>query len=217
MKSIFSTIFLDKVKAAVDKRRCKVELNGDDEHHFELYKKLCINYWCSKYGDNALQTSQHSKTIAEYATSDQTPTPSEPLPKSISRLSPKRTSRSQTYLNDSTEIRPKRITRSQKQLDNVEDGKVPHTMVELNPNKRVLNMKELQGSIDGEMSQRPNKCSRTMEQLEDNDDVELPSTQSPNTPKRVPKNSKVLEQMQLKSCPKHSHQIFRRDVLLGRT
>jgi len=70
MKSIFSTIFLDKVKAAVDKRRCKVELNGDDEHHFELYKKLCINYWCSKYGENALQTSQHSKTIAEYATSD---------------------------------------------------------------------------------------------------------------------------------------------------
>jgi len=163
MKSIFSTIFLDKVKAAVDKRRCKVELNGDDEHHFELYKKLCINYWCSKYGDNALETSQHSKTIAEYATSDQTPTPSEPLPKSISRLSPKRTSRSQTYLNDSTEISPKRITRSQKQLDNVEDGKVPHTMVELHPNKRVLNMKELQGSIDGEMSQRPNKCSRTME------------------------------------------------------
>ncbi len=78
MKSIFSTIFLDKVKAAVDKRRCKVALNGDDEHHFELYKKLCINYWCSKYGDNALETSQQSKTIAEYATSDQTPTPSEP-------------------------------------------------------------------------------------------------------------------------------------------
>ena len=193
MKSIFSTIFLDKVKAAVGKWRCKEALSGDDEHHFELYKKLSINYWYSKYGDNSLETSQQSKPFAEYATSEQTPTPSVPQPKSISRLSPKRTSHSQTYLNDSTEISPKRITRSQKQLDNVEDSKVPHTLVELNPNKQTLNQKELQGSIDGKMSQRPNKCSRSMEQLDDNDDGELPPTQSPNTPKRHPRISKLLE------------------------
>jgi hypothetical protein len=44
VKSIFSSLFLGKVQSAVNKLRSKEPLSADDKHHFELYKKISINY-----------------------------------------------------------------------------------------------------------------------------------------------------------------------------